>query len=180
MTTSERCRAVIVAALAFGMASIAPVRAAGWEMREFETPDGEKGVALAVVAKRHPDVRLAIGCDGVTGTRWRGVAVVEEPDSRAGLGMRGDVRIGFGGATSRDLWQVRTTAAERRIFMAAEPTRLGRRLLREEAAAPAGEVTIEIHGVGGKPVPVTFPLAGLRAKVGAIAKRCADWELEEQ
>lgn len=151
---------------------------AGWEMHEFETPLGDKGIALRVAAKRYPDVHLAIACDGDTGARWRGVAVVEDPDSRAGLGMRGDVVIRYGETTTRDVWSVRTTTDERRVFTAPEATKVTRRLLREEAASPTAEVTIEIHGVGGKPVPLTFPLAGLKAKIGTITAKCADWDLQ--
>ena len=78
------------------------------------------------------------------------------------------------------MWEVKTTSDEHRIFTAPESTRFARRLLRAEAASPETELTVEIHGVAGKPVPVTFPLAGLNAKVGTITKRCADWELEEK
>jgi hypothetical protein len=156
MTTHERWRAAIAVAL------------------------GARGVALLVAAKGRPHVHLAIGCDGDTGSRWRGVAVVEEPESRAGLGMRGDVRVSFGDASARDLWSVRTTAAGRRVFQAPESTKLARRLLRAEAASPAATVTIEIHGVNGRPVPLTFPLAGLGAKIDALAKRCDDWDLKEE
>jgi hypothetical protein len=148
-------------------------------MREFETPDGEPGVALIVSANRLPGVRLAIGCDGQTGSRWRGLAVVEDPEHRAGFGMRGDVRIRFGESVTRDMWTVRTTASERRVFAAPEPTRLARRFLREEAASKDATVTIEIHGISGKPVPATFPLAGLGAKIDTLTKRCDDWYLKE-
>ncbi len=168
---------MIAAALAAGMASADLAAAAGWELRDFETPLGDKGVALSTAARGRSDVRLVLGCDGETGTRWRGVAVVEEPDSRAGLGMNGDVRIRFGETSARDVWSVRTTAAGRRVFESPESTKLARRLLAEEAKSPDAAVTIEIHGVAGKPVPVTFALAGLGAKVDALAKRCADWEL---
>lgn len=168
------------AALALGMAGAVPALAAGWDIHEFTTPLGDKGVALTVPAKRTPGVRLAIACDADTGTRWRGVAVVEDPESGAGLGMRGDVRIHFGDAVTRDVWEVKTTSDEHRVFTAPEATRFARRLLREEAAAPTAEVTIEIHGVAGKPVLSTFPLAGLNAKIGTITKRCADWELKEE
>jgi hypothetical protein len=135
-------------------------------------------VALLVQAKRMPDVHLGIGCDGETGTRWRGVAVIEGPDSQVGLGMSGDVRVRFGEVSARDVWSVRTTATGRRIFTAAESTKLARRLLREEAKSPAAEVTIEIPGVRGHAVPLTFPLAGLGAKIGKLADRCDDWDLE--
>jgi hypothetical protein len=153
--------------------------AAGWEMRDFETPDGDPGHALVVSAARVPGVRLAIGCDGQTGSRWRGLAIVEDADRRAGFGMRGDVRIKLGENWTRDMWAVRTTATERRVFASPEPTRLTRRLLRAEAAAKDATVTIEIHGVGGKPIPVTFPLAGLGAKIETLEKRCDDWDLRE-
>jgi hypothetical protein len=75
---------------------------------------------------------------------------------------------------------VKATDDEHRIYTAAESTRFARRLLREEAASPASEVTIEIPGIAGKPVALTFPLAGLKAKIGQIAARCGDWELEEK
>jgi hypothetical protein len=178
MTNHVRWRAAIAAALAFGMAGIAPVFAAGWEMREFESPLGDKAVGLLVTAKGRPDVHLGIGCDGDTGTRWRGVAVIEEPDSRAGLGMSGDVRVRLGDTSARDLWMVRTTATDRRVFTAPESTKLARRLLREEAASSAAEITIEIPGIAGKAVPLTFPLAGLGAKIGKLSERCADWDLQ--
>ncbi len=178
MMTSEQWRAVLATALAFGLASAAPAFAAGWEMRELETPAGEKAVGLAVGAKRQAGVRLVIGCDAATGTQWRGVAVVEEPESKAGLGMRGDVRIRFGETTSRDMWQVRTTPTERRLFEADDATRLARRLLREEGASPAAEVAIEIHGVAGKPVQLTFPLAGLGTKIGTLSEKCGNWDLQ--
>ena len=42
----------------------------------------------------------------------------------------------------------------------------------------AAEVTIEIPGVRGHAVPLTFPLAGLGAKIGKLADRCDDWDLE--
>ena len=147
-------------------------------MRDFETPLGDRGVALFTPAKRLPDVRLAIGCDGDRGDRWRGVAVVEEPDSRVGLGMSGDVRVRFGETSARDHWSVRTTAAGRRVYESPEATKLARRLLSEEAKSPNAELTVEIHGVNGRPVPVTFALAGLGAKIDALAKRCADWDLK--
>ena len=170
---------MIALALAIAMAAGSTALAAGWELREFESPLGDKGVALTVPAKGRSDVRLGIACDGDTGSRWRGVAVVEEPNSKAGLGMNGNVRITFGELTARDVWSVRTTAAERRIFTAAEPTRFARRLLSEEAKSPAAQVTIEINGVGGKPVPLTFPLAGLGAKIDQLTKRCDDWDVKE-
>jgi hypothetical protein len=180
MRAPEQWRAVIGAALVFAMASVGSASAAGWAMHEFESPLGDKGTALRVTAKRRPGVHLAIACDGDTGARWRGIAVVEDPDSSVKLGMRGDVVIRLGTITSRDVWSVRTTTDERRVFTAPEATKLARRLLRAEAADPAAEVTIDIHGVEGKPVPLTFPLAGLGAKVGTIAVKCADWELQEQ
>ncbi len=180
MRLHERWRAVIAAALAFGMASTGSALAAGWTLQEFETPLGDKGVALLVRAKRHPDVQLGIACDGDTGHRWRGVSVVQEADNKSGLGMRGDVRISFGEAWSRDLWAVRTTAAERRIFSTAEPTKLARRMLKAEAASPNAEMTVEIHGVSGKPVALTFPLAGLGAKIDQIAAKCDDWEIRDK
>jgi hypothetical protein len=170
---------ILATALALGMAGSTQA-AAGWEMHEFETPLGDKGIALRVAAKRTNDVHLALACDADTGARWRGVAVVEEPDSQVGLGMSGDVRVRFGETSSRDLWQVRTTETGRRIFQAAEATKLVLRMLRAEAASPTAEMTIEIPGVGGKPVPLTFPLAGLKAKVGTLAQRCGDWDLEEK
>lgn len=180
MAISERWRAVIAAALASSMAMTGSALAAGWVMHEFETPLGDKGTALRVDAKRRSDVHLAIACDGDTGSRWRGVAVVEDPDSGAQLGMRGDVVIRIGDKTSRDVWSVRTTTDERRIFTAPEATRFARRLLRAEAETPTAEVTIEIHGVGGKPVPLTFPLAGLGAKIDAITAKCGDWDIREK
>jgi hypothetical protein len=180
MAISERWRAVIAAALASGMAMTGSAFAAGWAMHEFETPLGDKGKALRVTAKRRPDVHLAIACDGDTGARWRGVAVVEDPNSGAQLGMRGDVVIRIGDKTSRDVWSVRTTTDERRIFSAPEATRFARRLLRAEADSPTAEVTIEIHGVGGKPVPLTFPLAGLGAAIDRITATCADWDIREK
>lgn len=179
MANHGRRLVVIATALVISMATVGPARAAGWEMRDFESPLGDKGVALMVQAKGRPDVHLGIGCDGDTGTRWRGVAVIEEPDSQTGLGMSGDVRVRFGETSARDLWSVRITATGRRVFTAAESTKLARRLLREEAAAQSAQVTIEIHGVAGKPVPLTFPLAGLGAKVGKLAARCDDWDLQE-
>lgn len=148
-------------------------------MRDFETPDGEPGHALIVSAQRTAGVRLAIGCDGQTGSRWRGLAIVEDADRRAGFGMRGDVRIKLGENWARDVWAVRTTATERRVFAAPEPTRLARRMLRAEAAAKDATLTVEIHGVAGKPIAVTFPLAGLGANIEAIEKKCDDWELKE-
>ena len=166
-------------ALAIAMATGSSALAAGWEMHEFESPLGDRGIALRVAAKGRSDVHLAIACDGDTGSRWRGVAVVEEPNSKAGLGMNGNVRIIFDELTARDVWSVRTTAAERRIFTAADSTRLARRLLSEEAKSPAAQVTIEINGVAGKPVALTFPLAGLGAEIGQLTKRCDDWELKE-
>lgn len=170
---------MIAAALAFGMASAAPARAAGWDMRDIETPLGDKAVGLGVPSTRFADVRLVIGCDGESGTRWRGVAVVEGPESRAGLGMSGDVRVRFGDVAARDLWAVRVTETDHRIFQAAESTKLARRLVREESASPSAQMTIEIPGVNGKPVALTFPLAGLGAKIDALSKRCADWDLKE-
>jgi hypothetical protein len=178
MEKRQRHSAVIATALALGMAIASPADAAGWEMRDFESPLGDKGVGLMVQAKRRSDVHLAIACDGDTGSRWRGVAVVEEPDSQVGLGMSGDVRVRFGEISSRDLWSVRTTAAGRRVFQAAESTKLARRLLREETNSPTAEVTIEIHGVAGKVVPLTFPLAGLTAKIDKLADRCDDWDIK--
>lgn len=180
MTIHERWRAVIATALALGMASTGTALAAGWTLQEFETPLGDKGVALLVRAKRHGDVQLGIACDGDTGHRWRGVSVVQEADNKSGLGMRGDVRVGFGETSSRDLWAVRTTAAERRIFTAAEPTKLARRMLKAEQASPTAEMTVEIHGVSGKPVVLTFPLAGLGAKVDQISAKCDDWDIREK
>jgi len=94
---------MVAAALAAGMASADLAAAAGWELRDFETPLGDTGVALSTAA---------------------------------------------------------------------------RRLLAEEAKSPDATVTVEIAGVTGKPVPVTFALAGLGAKADALAKRCADWELK--
>jgi hypothetical protein len=160
------------------MAAANVAAAAGWELRDFETPLGDRGVALSVRSQRFADLRLAIGCDGDRGDRWRGVAVVEEPDSQVGLGMSGDVRVHFGEASARDTWSVRTTAAGRRVYESPESTKLARRLLSEEAKSPTAQVTIEIHGVSGHPVPVTFPLAGLGAKIDALSKRCADWDLK--
>ena len=178
MTNHERRLAVIAAALAISLRSGSPALAAGWEMRDFESPLGDRGVALMVQAKRLPDVHLGLGCDGDTGTRWRGVAVIEEPDSRVGLGMSGDVHIRFGEVSARDLWSVRTTATGRRVYTAAESTKLARRLLSEEAKSPDAQITIEIPGIGGKPIPLTFPLAGLAAKIDTLSKRCADWDLK--
>jgi hypothetical protein len=178
MATHGRYPAAIAAALAIGMATGSPAAAAGWEMRDFETPLGDRGVALLVQAKRQPAVHLGIGCDGDTGTRWRGVAVIEEPDSKVGLGMSGDVRIRFGEIAARDLWSVRTTATERRVWTAPESTKLARRLLSEEAKSPDAQVTIEIHGIGGKPVPLTFPLVGLAEKIDKLIARCDDWDLK--
>ena len=171
---------MLATALALAMASGTQAAAAGWEMHDFETPLGDKGVALRVVSKRFTDVHLAIACDGGTGTRWRGVTVVEEPESKAGLGMSGDVRIHFGETSARDVWQVRTTVSERRIFMAGESTKFVRRLLRAAAESPTAEVTIDIPGIGGKPVPLSFPLAGLQEKIGTLAARCDDWDIEEK
>jgi hypothetical protein len=179
MTIHEHWRSILAAALAFCMAGVGSA-AAGWEMHEFETPLGDKGVSLRVAAKRFPDVHLAIACDGDTGARWRGVAVVEDPESRAGLGMRGDVVLKFGDLATRDVWAVRTTTDEHRVFTAPEATRVVRRLLRHEATGAPAEVTIEIHGIGGKPVPLTFPLAGLAAKIDTISAKCADWDLKEK
>jgi hypothetical protein len=155
---------MIAAALAGAMASAGVAAAAGWETRDFETPLGDRGVALSTFAKRLPDVRLAIRCDD---DRWRGVAVVEEPDSGAGLGMSDDVRVRFGEASARDTWAVETTAAGRRMFRSPESTKLARRLLSEEAKSPDAHVTIEIHGVNGRPVPVTFAVTGFGAKIDA-------------
>jgi len=180
MANSERWRAVIAAALASSMAMTGSALAAGWTMHELETPLGDKGTALRVTAKRRPDVHLAIACDADTGSRWRAVAVVEDPNSGAQLGMRGDVVIRLGDKTSRDVWSVRTTTDERRIFSAPEATRFARRLLRAEADSPTAEVTVEIHGVGGKPVPLTFPLAGLGATIDRIAAKCGEWDIREK
>jgi hypothetical protein len=180
MTISERWRSTLAAALAFCMASGGSAWAAGWEMHELETPLGDKGVSLRVAAKRYPDVHLAIACDGDTGARWRGVAVVEDPGSRAGLGMRGDVALTFGDLATREVWAVRTTTGEHRVFTAPDAMRIVRRLLRHEAAGAPAEVMIEIHGVGGKPVPLTFPLAGLAAKIDALSAKCGGWQLKEQ
>ena len=177
MANRARRYAIIAVALATAMATANVATAAGWEMRDFETPLGDRGVALFTSAQRRTDVRLAIGCDGGRGDRWRGVAVVEEPDSKAGLGMSGDVRVRFGDTSARDTWSVRTTAGGRRVFESPESTKLARRLLSEEAKSPTAELTIEIHGTTGRPVPLTFALAGLGAKIDALAKRCADWEL---
>jgi hypothetical protein len=105
--------------------------------------------------------------------------VVEEPESTVGLGMSGDVRVRIGETSARDVWSVRTTETGRRVFMAAEATRLARRLLRAEASVPSAELAIEIPGVAGKPVALAFPLAGLRANVDKIIKRCDDWDLKE-
>lgn len=174
MTRYERGYAIIGAALAAGLASVTPAFAA-WEMREFERPQAEKAIGLSVAAKGHTDVRLAIGCDAEKGSVWRSVAVVEAPDSKAGLGMRGDVGITFGDRTSRDQWQVGTTESGSRLFMIPDATRFARKLLQEEAAA--GAVSVEIHGVAGKPVPLTFPLAGLAAKIDKLSERCANWDL---
>jgi hypothetical protein len=178
MTNHERRLAVIATALAISLTSGSRALAAGWEMRDFETPLGDRGVALLIQAQRLPYVHLGLGCDGDTGTRWRGVAVIEEPDSRVGLGMSGDVRVRFGEISARDLWSVRTTATGRRVYTAAESTKLARRLLSEEAKSPDAQVTIEISGIAGKPIPLTFPLAGLAAKIDALSKRCADWDLK--
>lgn len=179
MKTHRRWGVALAGALACCMADVGAAYA-GWEMHEFETPLGDKGIALRIAAKRFPDVHLAIACDGDTGARWRGVAIVEDPDSRAGLGMRGDVLVRYGETATRDLWAVRTTTDERRVFTAPEATKVARRLLRHEAAGAPAEVTIEIHGVAGKPVPLTFPLAGLAAKIDTISAKCADWELKEK
>ena len=165
-------------ALAITMAIGTQAHAAGWEMHDFESPLGDRGIALRVAAKGRSDVRLALACDGETGSRWHGVAVVEEPDSKAGLGMSGDVRIRFGEITTRDVWSVRTTATVRRVFTAPDSTRLARRLVSEEAKSPDAEMTIEIPGVAGKPVALTFPLAGLGAKIDALMQRCDDWDLK--
>ena len=180
MTTLERRRAALAAALAFGMATAGSALAAPWDMREIETPLGDKAVAIGVPSTKYPDVRLVIGCDGDTGSRWRGVAVIEPSTSRAGLGMSGDLRIRFGEVTARDRWTVKVSPTELRIFEAPESTKFARRLLREEATAAAAQVTIEIHGVNGKPVPLTFPLAGLGAKIGKLSERCADWDLQSK
>ncbi|MCC6765295.1 MAG: hypothetical protein IT293_11600 [Deltaproteobacteria bacterium] len=179
MTPLERRGAIVAAALAFGLAAADSTWAAAWDMREIETPLGDKAVAIGVPSTRFSDVRLVIGCDGDTGARWRGVAVIEAPGSRAGLGMSGDVRVRFGDAAARDRWSVKVSPTEHRIFESPESTRFARRLLREEAASPTAQVTIEIHGVNGKPVPLTFPLAGLGAKIDKLAARCADWNLKE-
>lgn len=179
MTALERRGTVLAAALAFGMAVAGAAFAAAWDLREIESPLGDKAVAIGVPSTRFSDVRLVIGCDGDTGARWRGVAVIEAPGSRAGLGMSGDVRIRFGEITARDRWTVKVSPTEHRIFESPESTKLARRLLREEAASPSAQVTIEIHGVNGKPVPLTFPLAGLGAKIDKLAARCADWNLKE-
>jgi len=180
MENRKRYLAAIATALALGMAAGSPAAAAEWEMHEFESPLGDKGVALRVPARRFSDVHLAIACDGDTGSRWRGVAVVEEPDSKAGLGMSGDVRVRLGETSARDLWSVRTTATERRVFTAAESTKLARRLVREAAHSPAAEITIEIPGISGKPVALTFPLAGLAGKIDKRAARCDDWNIREK
>lgn len=169
----------MAAALASGSIATAPAFAAGWAMHELETPSGDAGTALRVAAKRRPDVHLAIACDAGTGSSWRGVAVVEDPDSGAKLGMRGDVVIRLGDRTTREVWSVRATTDERRVFTAPDATRLARKLLRAEADAPAAEVTIEIHGVEGKPVPLTFPLAGLGATIDQIAAKCGGWNIRE-
>ena len=71
--------------------------------------------------------------------------------------MSGDVRVRFGEVSARDLWSVRTTATGRRVYSAAESSKLARRLLREEAQSPAAEVTIEIPGIGGKTHAVDVP-----------------------
>lgn len=178
MNTNARRRAVIAAALALGMTSAGSALAAAWDLREIETPLGDKAVAIGVASTKFSDVRLVIGCDGDTGTRWRGVAVIEAPESRAGLGMAGDVRIRFGEQVARDRWAVKVSPGEHRIFESPESTKFARRLLREEATSPTAQVTIEIHGINGKPVPLTFPLAGLGAKIGKLAERCADWDLQ--
>ncbi|MCC6849280.1 MAG: hypothetical protein IT294_12335 [Deltaproteobacteria bacterium] len=179
MTPFERRSAIVAAMLAVGMATSGSARAAAWDLREIETPLGDTAVAVGVPSTRFSDVRLVIGCDGDTGARWRGVAVIEAPGSRAGLGMSGDVRVRFGEVAARDRWSVKVSPTEHRIFEAPESTRFARRLLREEAASATPRVTIEIHGVHGKPVPLTFPLTGLGAKIGALAARCADWNLKE-
>jgi hypothetical protein len=178
MKTFARLQAVITAALAFGMATAAAAQAAPWEMREIETPLGDKAVGISVASTKFPDVRLVIGCDGDSGTRWRGVAVIEAPNSRAGLGMSGDVRVRFGEVAARDRFAVKVSPTEHRIFEAPDSTKLARRLLREEAASPAAQMTVEIPGVNGKPVPLTFPLAGLGARIGKLSERCADWDLQ--
>lgn len=178
MTTYALRRALSAAALAFGMATAGTVLAAPWDLRQIETPLGDKAVAIEVPSTKFPDVRLVIGCDGDTGSRWRGVAIIEPPTSRAGLGMSGDLRIRFGEVAARDRWTVKVSPTELRIFEAPESTKFARRLLREEAASPTAQVTIEIPGVSGKPVPLTFPLAGLGAKIGKLAERCDDWDLQ--
>jgi hypothetical protein len=180
MTICARWRRVAAAVLASGMTLTGPAFAAGWAMHELETPSGEAGAALRVAAKRRPGVHLAIACDAGGGSSWRGVAVVEDPDSGAALGMRGDVVIRLGDRTSREVWAVRTTTDERRVFTAPDATRFARKLLRAEADAPAAEVTVDIHGVAGKPVPLTFPLAGLGAKIDQIAAKCRDWDIREK
>ena len=170
----------VLTTIALAMACAAPARAAGWEEHDFETPFGDRGVVLRVAAVGTPDVHLGIGCDADTGDRWRGVAVIEEPESRVGLGMAGAVVIHFGDTVTRDTWAVKTTAAGRRVFTAPESTRFARRLLREEAAAPNPKVTIEINGVAGRPVALAFPLTGLAAKIDKLAARCDDWDLKSK
>ena len=165
-------------ALFTALAAASVARAAGWEMHDFETPLGDRGVSLMVPAIRVPDVHLALACDGDTGNRWRGVAVVEEPNSRVGLGMSGAVRVGFGENFARDNWAVRTTAAGRHVYTAPESTKLARRLASEDLKVTNARFTVEINGAGGRPVALTFPLEGLAAKIEKISERCDEWDIK--
>jgi hypothetical protein len=171
--------AVVAAAWAIAMAFGSEASAAGWAMRDFETPDGDPGHSLIVPALRVPGVWLSIACDGVTGSRWRALAVVEDAERGPGFGMRSDLRFRIGEGWTRDAWKLRTAGTERRIFMSPEPTRLARRLLRAEQESKDATFTVEMHGVSGKPILVTFPIAGLGANIEAIEKKCDDWELKE-
>lgn len=184
---SKRIRLSAAAALGGALVLLlanAPGWASGWEQRAFESPVGDKLVGLGVESSNEPDFVLAIACDGERGDRWRGVAVLQRPANRRQLenpvkGMtkrqRVDVSLDGGRAVS-DTFEIGGSPRGGTVLWAPEPSKFARQLLDAEKTSPKASLTVTVYLANKKPLPITFPLAGLNADFPGLSKRCRNWQ----
>jgi len=171
-------------AFAASLALAAPA-AAAWQTRDFESPLGDRASGIGTAAEGESGFVLIIGCDGERGDRWRGVAVLHPPTSAPveladpvpGPVRRQKVRVALGGGPpAEDSFQIAKTAAGGQILWVPEPSKFVARLLAEEKKAPGSSLAIQLRRADGKPLDLSFSLAGVNEQFAKLSPRCRDWQ----
>jgi hypothetical protein len=154
----KHCLAALAVSLVIGAA--AP--AAAWQFVAGLNEYGDTATGIVQPA-RDAGAVLAVGCDG---DRWRVVAV--GPPAAGGIKLDDDaeVRISFGPDPGvKERWQLHKRG-KRRIttYLAPAPSELVRRMLGAADARADAVLRVGVRS-RGKPVVLTFPLAGIREAI---------------